>query len=342
MWASFEVFCEQNGLSADASLLNIDMLPAWKQVFETYISKDLIFKEKDQNKLVHQYYMLTKDYIENFLLHVHDDLLESLPEWHFDNAIHYAAKHGYHYFLEHSYKEYCHAHPENVQDAINIPNPNGMRALHLAASLGHVQTVAILLELGADVRLGNKNDALPIEFAAKLPIRYSAELKINKESILKLLINAAPHTLRHTDVKYETIIHLLAAYGYTSLLESLILKDKTLLRLEDAKQHRPIHHAILNNRIETVNILLSLAGDDDESLIGSDGQLPIHYAALRGTEAMVRLCCEKRPQDIHKLDYLKRSSLDISLLEHNLEALTILRLYYPDDAISVNQQSLEK
>jgi len=341
MWVSFEKFCEQNGLSANESDLCIDILPDWKQIFETYISKDISFKEKDPVKLVRQYYQSTKDYIEFFLLHVHDDLIEPVPEWNNDNAIHFATKHGYHYFLDYAYKEYCLAHPDVMQNAINIPNQYGMRALHLASSAGHFHTVTVLLEFGADATLGNTNNCIPIEFAAKLPIRCSAELKAKKESILNLLISNSPQTVRYTNLKYETIVHLLAGYGYTSLLENLILKDRTLLRLADAQQHRPIHHAILNNRFETVSLLLSLANSDDESLVGFEGQRPIHYAALRGTEDMVRLCCEKCPQDIKKLDYLKRSALDIALIEHNDDAQKVLRSYYSSNSISTEENLLQ-
>lgn len=328
MWSSFSEFCKSYDLSVDEKQLSVEKLDVWKQVFESNISQDIVFEGKDPFALVHKYYQLSKDYIENFLLNVPDDLLESLPISEGDNAVHYAAKKGYHYFIEHSCAEYVRLHPNFDKNFINLQNSYGMRALHLAAGAGHVHTVKILLSLSADASLENNNKALPSYFAAKLPMRFSMDLKNRKEAILKLLFNA----LRMTNNNDKIDVHLLAAFGYKDLLKTIIEEDKTLLSVTDGMQHFPIYHAILNNRYETVECLLSLIGDDSY-LVDFEGQRPIHYAALRGTKEMVKLCCEKRPQDIKKTDVYKRSALNIAQAEHNQEAQEVLNSYYTADEI---------
>lgn len=65
---------------------------------------------------------------------------------------------------------------------------NGLTPLHCAALEGNLHTTEILLKLGADPWIQNKNLQYPIFSALSLPILHDEQLKQNKVNIDRLLL----------------------------------------------------------------------------------------------------------------------------------------------------------
>ena len=72
-----------------------------------------------------------------------------------------------------------------VADVHHSPEEALQQPLHLAAAFGHVHTVNVLLEHGADPTRLNLNKQSPLFSALLLPIAHAPECIANKEKVLR-------------------------------------------------------------------------------------------------------------------------------------------------------------
>lgn len=255
-------------------------------------------------------------YRSKFVPYATQGLIEIQPELNNMNAIQYAAYRGYDRFIE--------ANHALISDALNIPNAEGMTPLHLAALNGHVHTVTVLLDLGADPKQVNKQQQLPIYNALMLPFLYDKALKSNKEKIFNLLSVCNPETLAHKDKLGDTVFHALASNGYTQCLNALLHQDTTGAFYSNNYSLYPIHVAILNHRPDIVALLLRI--DKVATLTDSNERVALHYAAMYGSAEVVRLCY-LATHDINIQDNDGKTPLALALNEHNQGAVDVLTEY---------------
>lgn len=207
----------------------------------------------------------------------------------------------------------------------------GMSSLHAAAANGEFAEVKRLLAQGESPQCFNRHQQSPLHSALLMPISHDSDLQENKTAIFKLLYAKAPSLLMHRDASGDTVVQLMAAFGFSELLAELLQSHTEIAFVSNNHSHYPIHTAILNNQIEIVDMLLKIPGVD--SLADMHGQVALHYAVRYGTKEMVLRCC-KDCTDINAEDDDHQTAWGLACSANNASAMEILDAHgaaHPDE-----------
>ncbi|MGQ3892080.1 ankyrin repeat domain-containing protein [Legionella sp. CNM-4043-24] len=213
------------------------------------------------------------------------------------SPMHYAALHGYDRCLRYLLR----SHPA-VQDMVNYPSAAGMTPLHLATLGGDENTVALLLEHGADPRLKNKLGQTTLHTALTFLPGDKVRDKAKKTAIFNLLRSKDTSLIRVTDLSGNTVAHQMVLDDFDELLAELAQSDaRDLLLKPNFFGRTPLHVAIINNHAPCVAVLTRIPA----CLLVSDSnrRLPLHYAAQKGSLMMFRSCLPPGKEALQKDDY---------------------------------------
>ena len=285
----------------------LHQLEAW---CHEHISRDLHAQGPSSEK--YKYYLaLVNDYLDTFLKHVTSNVSDNSVVFDGMTPIGYTAWKGYDRFIE--------AQPADV--ALDKGNAAGMTPLHLAAVKGYVHTVQALLAKGAKANKINHESQLPIHSALFIPAIHDASLMAKKEVIFKALMAQAPTVIDRKDRSGDTVFQLMVVNGFGVLLSEILKQHpKGALSCNKHSQY-PIHTAILNRRVDMVNLLLAI--DKVSTLADSDHRVALHYAAQYGSKAIVETCC-LATLDINIRDQLEKTPLMLAVEAQNIEAVEVL------------------
>ena len=135
---------------------------------------------------------------------------------------------------------------------VNVPQGDGMTALHWAAERADADLVRILLDAGADVapvtRIG---DYTPLHLAAKAGSAGAVEALLEAGS--------DPHAATATGA--VTAMHFAAGAGSADAIASLARHGADVDVLESEWEQTPLMFAAANDRMEAVRALLALEAD---------------------------------------------------------------------------------
>ena len=189
------------------------------------------------------------------------------------NAIQFAATRGFDNYLE----------SLTLTDTeINIITPIGrLTPLHLAANAGHVRAAIICLNKGANVKALDNQDNYP---AMKcLMLTLSSRDRASRTALFEQL--RFPELLTHRNHAGETVFHLAAQFGFTSLLENLMTDHpEGLFEANNAHQF-PIQLAIRQIGESKETLLLLLRNPDVmRTPCPITNEVPLHDAARYITE----------------------------------------------------------
>uniref|UniRef100_A0A1I8F252 ANK_REP_REGION domain-containing protein n=1 Tax=Macrostomum lignano TaxID=282301 RepID=A0A1I8F252_9PLAT len=140
--------------------------------------------------------------------------------------------------------------------------------IHLAATLGHRESVAKLIHLGALPNLSDKNGRTPLHCCI-----IARQLEICDTLLL------AGAQSRAADEDFMTPLHWACRRGLTQAARRLLRVDPGL------------HWAVLACAVDLVELLLAQAGDSDESANASDFHDKYPLAVKLGHEGLVRDIC---------------------------------------------------
>ncbi|MCW8444751.1 ankyrin repeat domain-containing protein [Fluoribacter gormanii] len=196
------------------------------------------------------------------------------------NAIQYASKKGYDLYLNKIL--------EQDRNAVNLVTSGQLSPLHLAALYGHHFAAEVLLEHGAKSNSLTRLQQTPAHLALTMPPSTLAKdrqcLMERKQAIFYDLLVNNPKNIIATDDSDNTLAHVAAENGFTTIVEDL-LDYPGLLRMKNTSTHTPLHSAILNNQSGCIDVLKK-----EEALLAipdKNGRLPIHYAAMYGQASML-------------------------------------------------------
>ncbi len=186
------------------------------------------------------------------------------------------------------------------------PNPGGMNNgdtdLHTAARLNLPLLTVSLLEQGADVHAGNKDDWTPLHVAAGENASASAEVLLqrgadvhakNKDGWTPLHVAARENASATAELLLEqkadvnareklfgwTPLHLAAAKEDASATAEILLKQKADLNARDKFGWTPLHSAASNNSYETAEVLLNRGADVNAK--DNHGWGPLYWASRK-------------------------------------------------------------
>jgi ankyrin repeat protein len=174
---------------------------------------------------------------------------------------------------------------ERNPDLARATTPNGMTALHYAARAGHFDVVDILLRHHSDVNaLDYRGTTALMEACHGGPWKFEPA-----EGIIQLLLDHNP----------QIDLFQAAATGQTSLIESILDQDSSVLDTPDGQGKTALFHAAHNDRFAAVKLLVERGADVNRSdavgtaaLHRTSGQCSdelIQYLIDHGADA--HLCC---------------------------------------------------
>lgn len=274
---NFDALCLELGIRADQPVSKrLELLKDW---FQKNISSDFHSSENDEDQF-EQYKQITEMYLDVILPEITHDIAKANPKFNGENLVSFLSFIGFDRVLA-SLK------PEKT--FLNTKNLNGLTPLHQAALEGNINTVYVLLSLGADPSILNKRKQYPLFSALILPILHEDELKQNKIKIFNLL-KGNVNQFSNQDDNGDTVLHQMALHGFDTLIKDTLATHPELASIKNKHSHYPIHTAILNDQIESVIPLLQI--NNGSTLKDSNGWMAIHYAARYANEEMLEECCK--------------------------------------------------
>ncbi|MES2661888.1 MAG: ankyrin repeat domain-containing protein [Pseudomonadota bacterium] len=163
-------------------------------------------------------------------------------------------------------------------------------ALHLAAFLGKDDCIKVLLELGADLNLHDKDDSTALFFAVN-----SGSLKIVKF----LIENGGTNLITKIEKHDQTLLQTAVIQGHENIIKYLHEKDFTFNE-KNKKDQNLAHLAAITGKAKTLELLISLANVDLEAK-DKFGFKPIHHAAMNGNTNVIHIL-HKVNFDLNALD----------------------------------------
>jgi ankyrin repeat protein len=162
---------------------------------------------------------------------------------------------------------------------------NGMTALHFAARAGHTEVVDVLLRFHADVNaLDNRGSTALMEACHGGPWKFEPA----EEIIQRLLDHDA-----------QVDLFQAAATGRTSLIESILDRDRSVLDNTDAQGKTALFHAARNNRLAAVKLLVERGADVNKC--DAVGTAALHRTSQQCSDELIQflidhganahLCC---------------------------------------------------
>lgn len=118
----------------------------------------------------------------------------------------------------------------------------GMRALHVAAMLGHSRVIRTLLAAGANPSLPNSRGMLPLHLAATY----------KRAAAACLLLEAAPHTASAVAPDGSTPCHMAAQKGAAAIVRAMLDAAPELALAKMETGATPLHMAAQKGHDETV------------------------------------------------------------------------------------------
>eukprot|EP00438_Fugacium_kawagutii_P014864 Skav220140 [mRNA] locus=scaffold1320:179617:182382:+ [translate_table: standard] len=188
----------------------------------------------------------------------------------------------------------------------------GMAALHYAAYNGHVQSVQLLLEAGAD-----KDQ--PTTEAGWSPLHLATG--DGHLEVVRVLVQAGADTNQGDEEEGETPLHLAARQGHLQICQFLVAAgvDKNQVTRETA-----LHLAARERRVEIVRWLIKIGASVQNPPDPPDSEAPLHAAAEGGDVEIVRLLVEAGADKDHVEGGDGRAPLHVAIRERHPEIVRFL------------------
>ncbi len=162
---------------------------------------------------------------------------------------------------------------------IEALNASKSTPLIVAASNGHIQVIAFLLDKGADIQAVNKWRRTALHYAADGSHMEAAKLLLEKGADIN----------GHKDFPY-TPLHIASARGDEEMVDLLLSKGADV-NIQSSSGY-PLHRAVNGGNTNIIRKLLK-AGADINAVITSLGWTPLHQAASSGRFEAAEVLVEK-------------------------------------------------
>uniref|UniRef100_A0A671YFU5 Ankyrin 2 n=1 Tax=Sparus aurata TaxID=8175 RepID=A0A671YFU5_SPAAU len=204
----------------------------------------------------------------------------------------------------------------------DVSNIRGETALHMAARAGQVEVVRCLLRNGAIVDARAREDQTPLHIASRL----------GKTEIVQLLLQHMAHPDAATTNGY-TPLHISAREGQVETA-SVLLEAGASHSLATKKGFTPLHVASKYGSLDVAKLLLQRRAPPDSA--GKNGLTPLHVAAHYDNQKVALLLLDKgaSPHTMAKNGY---TPLHIAAKKNQMEIATVLLQYGAETNILTKQ-----
>ncbi len=186
----------------------------------------------------------------------------------------------------------------------------GATALMLAASRGHAEFVARLVELGVDVNSEDQKGRTPLHYAAKEGHTQAAQA----------LIEACADTAA-VDSHGDTPLHAAAANGHTETVRLLLTTGAPLDPRDTVYLSTPLHKAVRGGCFGVTSVLLEAGADPNSP--NEAGRTPLHLAVAYGLPNLASLLI-KNGASVDRRDNRKETPLHLPTFYQHLECMRLL------------------
>ena len=174
-------------------------------------------------------------------------------------------------------------------------NKDGDMVTHMAAKLGDVEIVSLLLSLGVDPNLRSSNGNTPLHWAACEGSRPTVKTLLSQGADI-LAKNHAGETVLMTSLHYTYHAHLVP----------YILRCEVAVNDVNSEGRTELHEAALRGHTRAIPVLLDIHADP--SLQSRAGWTPLGEAAASGEETILQLLQDHNPYRSARVDVLLNSS----------------------------------
>jgi len=188
---------------------------------------------------------------------------------------------------------------------------NDMTPLHLAIVRGKTATAQVLLGY---VRENNSFSIEDTTTDGESLLHFA--LLHGVVSVANLLADAQPSLISLTCSNGWTIFHAIAKSGNSDALHKILSSSSSeellpLLCQKDNSQRSPLHIATGVGHMEFLDAVLEYSDSMKQELLSPDacGNLPIHYAALRGRFYVLTFLVDLQPESIHQTNEEEQTPL---------------------------------
>jgi ankyrin repeat protein len=172
------------------------------------------------------------------------------------------------------------------EQLVNVKDPDGNTPMHMAVELGDLESVELLIDLGADMNMLNDDGLLPIDIA------FSHLTSTDHARLAALLISNYSRMPQEAEFFYafqafsskdvhmrfeggRTVLHYAALYGHPALMETFISRGAQL-EARDERQYTPLHIAVLEGKLPLVTLLVRYGSDVNAR--DAKNNTPVHLA----------------------------------------------------------------
>ena len=223
------------------------------------------------------------------------------PNIHKHRALHFAARQGHKDFVEQLFMAV-------TQLDVNSQDKDGKTALHLAAAAGHLSTIQLLQERGAEANIQDYYRNLPIHSAA-----WDGHIQV-----VEMLISDANENSQ--GYHGRTILNIGALRGHEDIVR-LMLDRNAMLELVDYDQSSALMNAVRMNHNRITHLLISMNADV-HTMDGKRRTL-LHAAARNGDHELAKLLLD-RHCDVHAISEFGNTTLLDAVYSNNLTIIDLL------------------
>ncbi|EDQ88810.1 uncharacterized protein MONBRDRAFT_32632 [Monosiga brevicollis MX1] len=167
--------------------------------------------------------------------------------------------------------------PYAFKAILDLQDQEGLSALHWAVLCQREEHLILLLERGADPRLGDRH--------GRTALHYSITQRA--QACFTRLLSECPEVLNLADAQGRTPLHVAVAEAPLTFIAALLSQQPLQLNPADDRGTTPLHWACVSNRTEACQALL--AAGADANICDHAGKTPLQYAIEKSNAACVAL-----------------------------------------------------
>ncbi|XP_053308066.1 E3 ubiquitin-protein ligase MIB2 isoform X3 [Spea bombifrons] len=203
-------------------------------------------------------------------------------------------------------REILQKHP----DKVDVRN-QGRTALQVAAHLGFIEVVKILLQANANIDLKDDEGDSALHYAA-----YG-----NQAAVVRVLLGKGADTELLNNTKF-TALYIAVNKGFTEVVQALCVPNSSI-NIQDSRGDTALHCAITADFRSIIEILTEVP-NIDFTVQNNQGFNLLHHAALKGNVLAVKKILERARQLVDSKKEDGFTALHLAALNNHREVVEIL------------------